>query len=191
MQLAPQTVPALLSFCLPGLGQLSQLRYLPAAIFFVLFVCTLIDPGLRPIIPVLAVIAGLETFRSLRTGGMSEPGRKAAYGGVGAIGLISWATYFLMALLPLEANQRIDSDVQEIRAVFRRCQAKTRNDDPMTLACTQADSVLSKTDPWGRIYEVSFFNGVFEVRSLGPDRVGHTRDDLVSTLHSNSEEVLP
>jgi hypothetical protein len=187
MDLLQIRAPALLSFSLPGLGQLSQQRYPWAVGFFAAFVFSIAVLGAWWTIPFLALLAGLETMRSPRTGGFTDRPRQMAYGIVGALGLICWFGYTSSYLLPGALQAQLNDQVDTVRAAFRRCRAFHAADGNAVLKCLKADSASGAVDPWGRPYDFVYSQGVFEMRSGGPDKSMGTGDDLVYSLFQREE----
>lgn len=187
MEILHTRAPALLSFSLPGLGQLSQQRYPWAVGFFAAFVFGIAFFGAWWAIPLLAVIAGLETMRSPRTGGLKDRGRQVAYGVVGALGLLCWFGYVSTYFLPIGLQVQLNDQVDTARAVFRRCRAAHLSDDAAAIRCLKADSASEVQDPWGGRYDFFYTRGVFDMRSSGPDKTVGTADDLVYSLFQRDE----
>lgn len=90
MSALSQYAPALLSFFLPGLGQLSQKRYVGAMGFFGVFVWATTARYPFVTVPLLAVIAALETLRFPQLGRNMTPGLRIAYGMMGGLGFLCW-----------------------------------------------------------------------------------------------------
>jgi hypothetical protein len=177
----------MLSFCLPGLGQLSQGRVPWAVGFFAVFVFVIAFLGFWWLIPLLAMGAGLETMRSPRTGGLEDRPRQVAYSAVGALGLLCWFGYVSTYFMPIGLQVQLNNQIDDIRAVFRRCVAARPAQESDALTCLKADSATDVADPWGSPYRFVYSKGVFEVRSAGPDKQVGTADDLVYSLFQREE----
>lgn len=175
-------IPSLLSFCLPGLGQLSQQRYPWAVGIFSAFIFCILVLGFWWLIPFMALAAGFETFRSSSTGAMREPSRRTAYGAVAALGFLAWASYVAIQMLPVRYQVDLTDDIGRIRAVYRRCHALPGMSEEGAMECFQRETLSAYRDPWGTHYDIGAKSGVFEIRSAGPDRMQGTADDLVYPL---------
>ncbi len=171
--------PALLSFFLPGLGQLAQQRYLWAVGFFLPFA---IATALRLsvwVIPVIALAAGLETLRFPNRGVISDKRLRYAYGAVGGIGFLAWFSLVAFVALPFGRNAHLNRDVEYIRSAFKSCYSPHASSTDVVLACVRNGKASRLTDPWGTAYQLGFSEGIFEIRSLGKDKQARTEDDLV------------
>jgi hypothetical protein len=103
---------AVLSFSLPGLGQLSQKRYLAAVAFFSVF--TLTSTGVYSLwaLPLTAFLSALETLRWEKPRVLGK-GLRIAYGVVGALGLFWW--FGLLSSLFLPARAGVGAELQELK----------------------------------------------------------------------------
>lgn len=154
---------AVLSFALPGLGQLAQKRLAFSFAFFGAFVAALSYGWWA--VPLVALVSGLEALRMPRSTQTFGP----AYGVVGGVALVAWVSAFFLPLLPLK--MAMNEDVERIMKEVMRCVSVEK--------CPLTEPTRNLRDPWGRPYGVSPRGEHFEVRSSGPDGVSGTVDDAV------------
>lgn len=171
--------PALLSFFLPGLGQLAQKRYVWAVGFFLPFAIVTalrVSPWL---VPLIAIASGLETLRFPNLGQITDKNLRYAYGAVGGIGFLAWFSLVASIVLPFGRNVHVNRDVEYIRFAFKSCYSPHASNNEVVLACIRNGKSSTLTDPWGTPYYFDFADGTFEIRSLGRDKQMRTEDDLV------------
>jgi hypothetical protein len=154
---------ALLSFALPGLGQLAQKRLASGLAFFAAFVAA-ISFGWW-MVPIVALLSGLDTLRVPRDSQALGP----AYGVVGGVALLAWVTAFFLELLPL--GRAVNEDVERIAKELTQCTSLE--------SCVLSEPAQKLRDSWGRPYQVFPRGAHFEIRSLGPDGEAKTADDSV------------
>ena len=167
---------ALLSFALPGLGQLAQKRFFVSGFFFFLFAALIAWSRYAWLLPMLALIAGAETLR-VPSMPVSDVKLRRAYGAVGALGLLCWVVYAVSALSPLGAQARLQHDVETIRREYLACKRSGLQSDNAVWVCLDS-RMGDEVDPGGTSYELSVAEGYFVIRSNGPDKVAGTADDL-------------
>lgn len=154
---------AILSFALPGLGQLAQKRIGVGLGFFGAFLAALSFGWWA--VPLVALLSGGETLRF-----SSAPQTfGAAYGVVGGVGLLAWVTALFLQLLPL--GMGMNQDAERIIKEVMQCVSVE--------SCALSEATQRLQDPWGRPYEVLARGEHFEVRSSGPDGQSGTPDDAV------------
>ena len=90
--------PALLSFLLPGLGQLFQRHLLASVGFFGVFCGLLVGDLSRWALPLWALLSAFEAMR--RKAGAGQRFRVRLYAGVGILGFVCWFGFFAGLFFP-------------------------------------------------------------------------------------------
>lgn len=171
----PGFVPGVLSFCLPGLGQLYQRRVPVALVCFCAFAVPMANRPGYPYPLLIAVLAGAEAFWRGQKGPRIEgpSSRRTAYTACGILAFALWSWFVSPAALPLrrqaQANARADALARELKACSKGNQARMR-------ACLPSPAL--RQDPWGNDWSVVWDDEGVTLRSAGPDRTPGTRDDL-------------
>ncbi|MBY0369386.1 type II secretion system protein GspG [bacterium] len=178
---------ALLSFSLPGLGQLAQKRPAAALAFFFAFAILLSIARQFWMVPLLCVAAGLETLR-FPLAQFPDKNLRRAYGFVAGLGFLSWMSLSASYFLPLRTQSSLAQDVERLREDYFNCRRIGAQSDAAALYCLKSGPSAGLVDPWGHSYELSLSDGFFLIRSLGPDGQSGTADDsLYRTFLKSSE----
>jgi hypothetical protein len=174
----------ILSFLLPGLGQLRQREPAIALGFFAAFTAGHLA-GWRLVVPLVAGAASFDAWRRQRAGAREigegtdsrkETGRAFAYLAVGSLGFLAWFALVAPAFLPvgiqMDINDQVDKLVREVRACARK-----QGSIPRSWEECRTDG--APRDPWGRPWALGPQGEGFELRSGGPDGELGNGDDFV------------
>lgn len=194
---SPQATPGVLSFMLPGLGQVYQGARVSGVLFFLAFCVLLSFSRVRVLVPVLAIVSAVKAFR-FAAGRVSLPVEEippepASHGwrsiklrtfAFAAVGIIAFLFWFL-PLAPvwdaLEAQNTANRDVDMMAQVIRSCRADATASYPASLTgCQRASESINRVrDPWGSLYRYQGAGDKFVIRSSGRDQKPDTADDLI------------
>jgi hypothetical protein len=176
----PGFFPGVLSFCLPGLGQLYQRRWPAAAAGFVPFWALLAyRPGTA--LPLLLAVAfGAEAFYWATTHELNEgptpKRRRYAYGATAVAAFCFWGMLVSPVALPLQRQALANRTAEGLAAFVKRC-AKERHIRPASFA--ECGEPPARRDPWGGDFEIKATDRGFELRSPAADGKAGTADDFV------------
>jgi hypothetical protein len=188
---SPGFFPGFLSFCLPGLGQLYQRRFLTAAAGFLPFwICLALAPG-HPWPLFLAVGFGAEAFRwgarqhpTNESAVSNEPAvrrRRTAFAVTAIVGFCFWAMLVSPAALPLKRQAIANAAAERLAAFYQGCARRLGQRPTSRAQCLEqgGQSVSELRDPWGGEFQYLATERGFELRSAGADRKAETADDFV------------
>lgn len=175
----------ILSFLLPGLGQVYLRMPMRAALFFAGFTIAGTIPGALLFLPLVAFAAAWDAFRQAEkilpegtTLTPPENWRASRFAAVGFIGFMGWMMIVSPQLLPvgsaMEANQRAEWLATQVRG-FNQRYGHYPN-ELGELPDLPRDRTL---DPWGTPYVYRRTERGFELRSAGRDHRGGTNDDMI------------
>jgi len=169
---------ALLSFSLPGLGQLAQKRHLASLFFFFTFAVVVAVAKNGWLVPLVCLLAGADTLR-FPPASFESPKLRGSYGAVGGLGFLCWFSLSVSYFLPVRLQSTLNADVDRMRTDYFACRRVGAESDAAALVCLESGPSGRLSDPWGSPYERSLSDGIFLIRSRGPDRQPGTSDDLV------------
>ncbi len=181
---SPGFFPGFLSFCLPGLGQLYQRRFLAAALgFFPFWFCLARYPG-HPWTLLLSVAFATEAFRRAGHAKQQEvkpealTRRKLAYTITAVIGFCFWGMLVSPAALPLQRQSVANAAADQLSVFIRDC-ARRRGERPALLEECAVFGIPKIFDPWGGNFHYVPTDRGFELRSFGADGKAGNSDDFL------------
>jgi hypothetical protein len=186
------------SFCVPGLGQVFQTRYVAGLAWFTAFVLFNFFWAARfsPRMGFFSLLISLGSAREAlhvesrrKSMARQEPwtaeslaelkGRPLAFTVVGVFGFLLWFFSVSSSWLPLGSALTLQAQAQEIGRLARRYREKNGT-FPSKLEDLGKDFARSYgRDPWGSEFSLQREADGLEVRSPGPDRARGTSDDAV------------
>lgn len=191
---------AVLSFLLPGLGQVYQQKYYRGCLIFAGFTALNFIPWIRLALLPVALIAAWDSLRIPPAAAAFEatspgPSKKAErqrlilFSIVGIFGFFSWFLIFASPFLipfrnQIEVNEQVERLAARVRSYESR-QGQTPTNLSECVAPEEAQRLLK--DPWGNPFELHASPDGFEIRSAGPDHQFGTRDDY--TFHFRHSET--
>lgn len=176
--------PGVLSFSLPGLGQLYQRRFVVAGCGLIPFWTVLaLQPG--TVWPLLFAFGfGAEAFlfgEKHGEGIPTDPGarrRRQAYGATGVIAFCFWIMMAAPAAGLLRRQAEATGRAEGLAAFVRDC-ARKKGSRPTSFDDCVSEGRPRRSDPWGRDFEMIPTERGFDLRSPGSDGRAGTSDDLV------------
>lgn len=167
--------PAVLSFLLPGLGQLFKKDFVRAVLFFGVFLGVQLSLQFRIYLPIVVVLASAEAFFS--KGQIQEQGkRNTLYATAGLIGLVSWSFSYFPMVHSVGYQMELNERVPELVRAIRECQ---KREGHLAIDFEKCVTPALNTDPWGNKFGFSLLTeGGFEIRSAGSDKAMNTNDDF-------------
>jgi hypothetical protein len=191
-------IAALLSFLMPGLGQVYQHHYRRGAALFVAFSILACISDARLLLPLAAGLTAFEAYRnrlgtwpspdSLPDGWLrnvfspreASPYRPWLYGIVGSFGFVLWFGLFAPTLYPFRYQAQLNDQTDWLADRVRTFHAeKGRLPASLKEVLHEDESPQQMlTDPWGQEYRLIESAEQFELRSSGPDRKFDTPDDF-------------
>ena len=186
------------SFALPGLGQVYQRRYSAGAVFFFSFIAFItISPDYH-LLPLLALVAGLETRRfraaSDTAGALAQlawskkfedkyaprlnKARIPIFTFVGSLGLAAWMTLFAPNLFPMQTQWKLNNQSEQLAGHVKRFRGQKGKLPVAWEACLPEAQRKLAVDPWGTVFRLTLDVDGFEIRSAGKDKTFGTVDDF-------------
>jgi hypothetical protein len=204
----PQPIPtndrerrrtALLSFLLPGMGQVYQGHYRRGVALFAAFSLLASITEARLLLPFAAVLAAAEAYRgrtirlpkmsfempfrvaSLLRREQTSPYRPWLYGIVASLGFCLWIGLVIPFLYPYSVqatlNDQVDALADRVRGyVAEQGKYPAQLSEVLPRGAKVQDWLV---DPWGTEYGFSATKDEFEIRSAGSDKKMGTSDDYV------------
>ena len=180
----PGFFPGVLSFSLPGLGQLYQGRLVVAACGLIPFWTVLaMQPGTAwPLL--FALGFGAEAYRYGQTHCDSKKNdsgatrRRKAYSATGVIAFCFWIMLAAPAAAPLRRQAEANARADGLAAFLREC-GRRNGSKPTSFEDCAVLGRPRRADPWGGDFQMISTDRGFELRSPGYDGKLGTSDDLV------------
>ncbi len=168
----------MLSFMLPGLGQVYQRRFVWAFPFFIAHVTALSFANYRVWIFVPMVISAWDAQRQPNQKAVEWNTRTFTYLVAGGIAFFSAFSLMIDRVLPFPAIGKMTAVADLLSDQIISC-ALVRGTMPSALAqCPEVEAKWRK-DPWGTPFRYVIVATGFEIRSAGRDGLDQTDDDFI------------
>jgi hypothetical protein len=169
----------LLSFLLPGLGQLYEKRTIKAGFYFSLFVIGLSSFPLA--VPFIAVFSGLEVLLMRMPVVEAEKRRRDIFLASGSVAFMGWFFSIASYFNPIAAQMQMNDKMERCAVEIRECRLRLGKYPLSLQECLLKEE--NWRDPWGNPVKYLSTGSGFELRSWGRDAIEGTKDDLTYSYH--------
>lgn len=171
----PKAVAGILSFLLPGLGQLYASRVPMALVFFLPFAFCLFSAW-PSVVFLLTLASAYEAYQSEFVEG--PPQRRFWFASAGIVGFVFWSFSLSPLLVPLQGQLDVERAAERAARGVRQCRQSLERYPRGPQDCPSLRQAL---DPWGhgfRYFRETRGKGGFGLISPGPDGTFGGGDDF-------------